>query len=119
MVVDDLAAAIAFFVEVGFELNGEVSVDGPAVDRINGLEGVQADVAMLQTPDGRGRLELSKYRSPPYDGEPEQAPPPGEKKKKKKKKKKKVRNVSSTARAAPCRPASAASRRPPARPRAR
>jgi catechol 2,3-dioxygenase-like lactoylglutathione lyase family enzyme len=74
VVVDDLAAAIAFFAEVGFEVHGEVSVDGPAVDRINGLDGVQADVAMLQTPDGNGRLELSRYRSPPHDGEPEQAP---------------------------------------------
>lgn len=63
IVVDDLAAATEFFVELGLELEGEALVKGPEVDRINGLEGVQADVVMLQTPDGR-RLELAKYRSP-------------------------------------------------------
>ncbi|HUC01096.1 MAG TPA: VOC family protein [Solirubrobacterales bacterium] len=73
IVVDDLATATRFFLELGLELEGEASVEGPEVDRINGLEDVQADVAMLQTPDGR-RLELAKYRSPSGpDGDP-QAP---------------------------------------------
>ena len=75
VVVDDMAAAIEFFIDVGFVLEGEASVEGRTVDRINGLEGVQADIAMLQTPDGNARLELAKYRSPPYDGDTGHAPP--------------------------------------------
>jgi len=65
IVVDDLAAATEFFVELGLELHGEGSVDGPWVDRIVGLEGVRADIAIVQTPDGQGRLELTKFHSPP------------------------------------------------------
>ena len=64
IVVDDLAAATAFFVELGLELQGEGSVEGDWVDRIVGLEGVRADVAMLETPDGHGRLELVKFHAP-------------------------------------------------------
>jgi catechol 2,3-dioxygenase-like lactoylglutathione lyase family enzyme len=75
VVVDDMAAAIEFFIDVGFVLEGQTSVEGGSVDRINGLEGVRADVAMLQTPDGTSRLELAKYRSPPYDGGTDHAPP--------------------------------------------
>jgi catechol 2,3-dioxygenase-like lactoylglutathione lyase family enzyme len=69
IVVDDLAAATEFFVELGLELHGEWSAEGRSVDRIVGLEGVRADVAMLQTPDGNGRLELSKFHSPPHQGD--------------------------------------------------
>jgi catechol 2,3-dioxygenase-like lactoylglutathione lyase family enzyme len=65
IVVDDLAAAIAFFVELGLELEGEVTVEGRSVDRIVGLDGVRSDIAMLRTPDGHGRLELSKFHAPP------------------------------------------------------
>ena len=65
IVVDDLAAAIEFFVALGLELKGEGSVGGPVVDRIIGLEGVRSDIAFLQTPDGHGQLELSKFQSPP------------------------------------------------------
>ncbi|HEX4689075.1 MAG TPA: VOC family protein [Solirubrobacteraceae bacterium] len=65
IVVDDLAAAIDFFLELGLELQGRFSVDGPWVDRIVGLEGVRNDAAMLQTPDGHGRLELIQFHSPP------------------------------------------------------
>jgi len=64
IVVDDLAAATAFFVDLGLELEGEATVEGPWVDRIVGLEGVRSDVAMLRTPDGHGRLELTKFQSP-------------------------------------------------------
>jgi catechol 2,3-dioxygenase-like lactoylglutathione lyase family enzyme len=74
VVVDDMAAAIAFFTDVGFVLHGEASVEGRTVDRINGLDGVRADIAMLQTPDGNGQLELAKYHSPPYDGDNGHAP---------------------------------------------
>ena len=64
VVVDDLTAAIEFFVELGLELQGEASVEGGWVDRVVGLEGVRADIAMLQTPDSQGRLELSKFHTP-------------------------------------------------------
>ena len=74
IVVDDLAAATAFFVELGLELEGETSVEGGVVDRVNGLEGVRADIAMLRTPDGNARVELAKYNSPPHDGDGGQPP---------------------------------------------
>jgi len=74
IVVDDLAAAVEFFVALGLELQGEGTVEGRWVDEIVGLEGVRADIAMMQTPDGNGRLELTKYRSPQGPGEDQQAP---------------------------------------------
>jgi catechol 2,3-dioxygenase-like lactoylglutathione lyase family enzyme len=64
VVVDDLEAAIAFFVELGMELEGEAPIEGPWVDRVNGLDGVRVDIAMLRTPDGHGRLELTKFHTP-------------------------------------------------------
>ena len=75
VVVDDLAAAKAFFVALGLEVEGETSVEGPLVDRINGLDGVRADVVILRTPDAGSKLELAKYRSPAYDGDDGPAPP--------------------------------------------
>ncbi len=75
IVVDDLAAATAFFTALGLELEGEASVEGGLVDRLNGLEGVQADVVMLRTPDDSSKLELAKYRSPAYEGNDGPAPP--------------------------------------------
>ena len=74
IVVDDLRAAIAFFVELGLELEGEATVEGPSVDRVVGLEGVRSDVAMLRTPDGHGRVELSKFHSPPATAAEPNAP---------------------------------------------
>ena len=65
IVVDDLKAATAFFVELGLELEGETTVEGRWVDRIVGLDGVRSDIAMLRTPDGHSRLELSKFHTPP------------------------------------------------------
>ncbi len=65
IVVDDLDAAVAFFLGLGMELDGEAAVGGSWVDRIVGLDGVQADIAMVRTPDGHGRLELTTFRSPP------------------------------------------------------
>ena len=64
IVVDDLAAATAFFVELGLELEGEATVEGQWVDRVVGLDGVRSDIAMLRTPDGHGRVELSKFQAP-------------------------------------------------------
>jgi catechol 2,3-dioxygenase-like lactoylglutathione lyase family enzyme len=76
IVVDDLAAATAFFVELGMELEGEALVEGPSVDSLVGIPGVRADVAMVRTPDGHGRLELTKYRTPTaISADPENAPP--------------------------------------------
>ena len=69
IVVDDLAAATEFFAALGLELQGETSVEGRSVDRINGLDGVRADIAMMQTPDGDVKLELAKYHSPPSQAE--------------------------------------------------
>jgi catechol 2,3-dioxygenase-like lactoylglutathione lyase family enzyme len=69
IVVEDLAAATRFFVELGLELQGEGSVEGRWVDRVVGLEGVRADIAMMQTPDGDARLELSKFHSPSNHGD--------------------------------------------------
>jgi catechol 2,3-dioxygenase-like lactoylglutathione lyase family enzyme len=75
IVVEDLEAATAFFAELGMELEGETTVEGPWVDQTVGLEGVRADIAMLRTPDGHGRVELSRFHAPPaVRAEPEDAP---------------------------------------------
>ena len=65
IVVDDLEAAKAFFAELGMELEGETQVEGPWVDRTVGLDGVRADITMMRTPDGHGRVELSQFHTPP------------------------------------------------------
>jgi catechol 2,3-dioxygenase-like lactoylglutathione lyase family enzyme len=64
VVVGDLAAAIAFFTELGLELEGEARVKGRWVDQINGLDDVRVDITMMRTPDGHGRIELTKFRTP-------------------------------------------------------
>lgn len=64
VVVDDLAAATAFFTALGMTLESEGSVEGPWVDRVNGLDNVKVDIALMRTPDGQGRLELTRFRSP-------------------------------------------------------
>jgi catechol 2,3-dioxygenase-like lactoylglutathione lyase family enzyme len=74
IVVDDLAAATEFFVELGLELQGKGDVEGRWVDRVVGLDGVRVDFAMMQTPDGDGRLELVKFRSPSHEGDRGPAP---------------------------------------------
>jgi catechol 2,3-dioxygenase-like lactoylglutathione lyase family enzyme len=76
VVVDDLEAAIAFFVELGMELEGQAPIEGRSVDRVNALDGVRVDIAMMRTPDGHGRLELTKFHTPTaVSAEPENAPP--------------------------------------------
>ncbi len=75
IVVDDLASATAFFVALGLEVEGKTSVEGGLVDRINGLEGVLADIVILRSPDASSKLELAKYRSPSYEGDDRPAPP--------------------------------------------
>ena len=75
IVVDDLEAAKAFFAELGMELEGETTVEGPWAGRVVGLDDVRADIAMMRTPDGHGRVELSKFHTPPaVRAEPENAP---------------------------------------------
>src|SRR5688500_16751498 len=64
LVVDDLEAAKAFFFELGLELEGETTVEGPSVDRLIGLQNVRATLAMMRTPDGHGRIELDKFHTP-------------------------------------------------------
>ena len=64
IVVEDLEAAVAFFVELGLELEGRATVEGPAVDRTGGLEGVRSEIAMVRTPDGHSRLELTRFERP-------------------------------------------------------
>ncbi len=75
IVVDDLEAARGFFTELGMELEGETQVEGPWVDSTVGLNGVRADITMMRTPDGHGRVELTKFHTPPaVRAEPERAP---------------------------------------------
>ena len=75
IVVDDLEAAKAFFAELGMELEGEATNEGRWVDRVVGLNDVRADLAMMRTPDGHGRVELSRFHRPPaVRAEPENAP---------------------------------------------
>jgi len=75
IVVEDLDAAKAFFAELGMELDGETTVEGPWVDQTVGLDDVRADIAMMRTPDGHGRVELSRFHRPPaIRAGPESAP---------------------------------------------
>src|SRR3954451_81590 len=75
IVVDDLEAAKAFFAELGMELEGETTVEGPWVDRVVGLEGVRADICLMRTPDGHGKVELTRYQRPAaIRSEPANAP---------------------------------------------
>jgi catechol 2,3-dioxygenase-like lactoylglutathione lyase family enzyme len=76
VVVRDLEAAIAFFADLGMELEGRAPIEGPAVDRLNRLDGIRVDIAMMRTPAGDGRLELTTFHSPTVvSAEPENAPP--------------------------------------------
>jgi len=76
IVVDDLDAAIAFFTELGMEREGEAQIEGLWADRTVGLDGVRSDIALMRTPDGHSKLELTKYHSPAAIGARPQNPPP-------------------------------------------
>ena len=65
VVVEDLDAVVAFFLELGMELDGEGQVEGPWVDSVVGLDDVRVDMAMIRTPDGHNKLELIRFRNPP------------------------------------------------------
>ena len=76
VVVDDLAPAVDFFTALGMTVDGQMPIEGPWVDRINGIENVQVDIVMMRTPDGHGRLELTRFRNPKLvEIEPAVAPP--------------------------------------------
>ena len=64
IIVDDLDAAVDFFVELGLEVEGKTFLEGEWMDQVLGLTGVQSDVAVVRTPDGRSRIELSTFRAP-------------------------------------------------------
>jgi catechol 2,3-dioxygenase-like lactoylglutathione lyase family enzyme len=73
--VEDMEAAKAFFTELGMEVEGETTVEGPWAGQIIGLDDVRADITMMRTPDGHGKVELSKFHTPPaVRAEPEDAP---------------------------------------------
>jgi catechol 2,3-dioxygenase-like lactoylglutathione lyase family enzyme len=74
VVVEDLEAAVAFFAELGLEREGEATVEGEWVDRLVGLDGVRADMAVVRTPDGHGRVELSTFHTPAATGGAPRAP---------------------------------------------
>jgi catechol 2,3-dioxygenase-like lactoylglutathione lyase family enzyme len=76
IVVDDLGAAVAFFTELGMELEGSAQIEGRWADRAVGLDGVQSEIAMMRTPDGHGKLELTRYHTPAAAGAGPGNPPP-------------------------------------------
>ena len=76
IIVDDLPAAVAFFTALGMATEGQMPVEGSWVDRLNGLEGVRVEITMMRTPDGHGRVELTKFRRPALvQSGPAMAPP--------------------------------------------
>lgn len=76
VVVHDLPAAVAFFTALGMTVEGEAPIEGAWVDRINGIKGIQVNIVMMRTPDGHGRLELTKFHNPKLvELEPAIAPP--------------------------------------------
>jgi catechol 2,3-dioxygenase-like lactoylglutathione lyase family enzyme len=75
IVVEDMAAAIAFFTELGMEPGGETTVEGEWAGRIVGIEGMRVDSAMMRVPDGKGAIELIKFNAPPAGAGDAAAPP--------------------------------------------
>jgi catechol 2,3-dioxygenase-like lactoylglutathione lyase family enzyme len=74
IVVDDLEAAIAFFRELGLDLEGRATIEGEWAGRVTGLRGQRVEIAMMRTPDGHGRLELSRFLAPPVVADHRSAP---------------------------------------------
>jgi catechol 2,3-dioxygenase-like lactoylglutathione lyase family enzyme len=64
IVVEDMDATVAFFTELGLEVDGKTQVEGPWADQTVGLDGVRCDIVMMRTPDGHSRLELAQYLNP-------------------------------------------------------
>ncbi|MFE3180985.1 VOC family protein [Streptomyces violascens] len=76
IVVEDLDVAVAFFAELGMEVEGRARIEGLFADQAVGLDGVRSDIAMMRTPDGHGKLELAQYRAPAAIGDASHNPPP-------------------------------------------
>jgi catechol 2,3-dioxygenase-like lactoylglutathione lyase family enzyme len=76
IVVEDLDAAVAFFTELGMELENKAQIEGLWADRTVGLDGIRSEIAMMRTPDGHSRLELTKYQAPAAVGGGPENPPP-------------------------------------------
>jgi len=74
IVVDDLGGAIDFFRELGLELEGRMTIEGPWAGRVTGLGDQRVEIAMMRTPDGHGRLELSRFIAPPVVADHRTAP---------------------------------------------
>lgn len=76
VVVEDLAAAVNFFSVLGMTPGGKAHIEGDWVDKINGIDDIKVDIVMMQTPDGHGQLELTKFQNPKLiTSEPAVAPP--------------------------------------------
>ena len=76
VVVDDLEAAKVFFVELGMELEGEAPIEGPSVDRLNAIDGIRVDIAMMRVPGSSDRVELTRFHTPAAIGADQAAAPP-------------------------------------------
>jgi catechol 2,3-dioxygenase-like lactoylglutathione lyase family enzyme len=74
IVVDDLAATIEFFRELGLELEGQATIEGDWAERVTGLRDMRVEMAMMRTPDGHSRLELSRFLTPPAVADHRNAP---------------------------------------------
>ena len=74
IVVESLDAAVAFFADVGLELEGRMTIDGDWSGRVTGLRGQRVEIAMMRTPDGHGRIELSRFLTPPVVADHRNAP---------------------------------------------
>ena len=74
IVVDELPATIAFFLELGLELEGQATIEGDWSGRVTGLRDQRVEIAMMRTPDGHSRLELSRYLTPPAVADHRNAP---------------------------------------------
>jgi catechol 2,3-dioxygenase-like lactoylglutathione lyase family enzyme len=74
IVVEDIDAAIEFFVELGLELEGRAPIEGDWADDVTGLRGMRVQIAMMRTPDGHSRLELSRFLAPPVAADHRRTP---------------------------------------------
>ncbi len=74
IVVDDLPATIAFFRELGLELEGQAMIEGDWAERVTGLRDMRVEIAMMRTPDGHSRLEISRFLTPPAAADHRNAP---------------------------------------------
>src|SRR4029434_3054041 len=74
IVVEDIDAAVAFFTELGLELEGRAPVEGDWADGVTGLRHMRVEIAMMRTPDGHSRLEISRFLAPPVVADHRNAP---------------------------------------------